>query len=98
VGSILGHNERLRVPHHRLVSRGNQGVRIITYSYCQQVGHLFNHCPFVDDRLKQLLREEVMIVHQHFLPTTTIVVPNVFVLRTQAMNFSIGHTFILVNY
>jgi hypothetical protein len=39
-----------------------------------------------------------MIVHQHFLPTTTIVVPNVSVLRTQAMNFSIGHTFILVNY
>jgi hypothetical protein len=62
------------------------------------VGHLFNHCPFVDDRLKQLLKEEVMNVHQLVLPTTTIVLPNVYVLRTQAMNFSIGHTIILVNY
>jgi hypothetical protein len=39
-----------------------------------------------------------MNVHQLVLPTTTIVLPNVYVLRTQAMNFSIGHTIILVNY
>jgi hypothetical protein len=30
-----------------------------------------------------------MNVHQHVLPTITIVVPNVFVLGTQAMNPSI---------
>jgi hypothetical protein len=59
---------------------------------------LFNHCPFVDDKLRQLLKEEVMNTHQHVLPTTTIAVPNVFVLRTQTTNPSIGHTTILVNY
>jgi hypothetical protein len=44
------------------------------------VGHLFNCCPFVDDKLKQLLKEEVMNVHQPVLPTTTTVIPNVFIL------------------
>jgi len=62
------------------------------------VGPVFKCYTFVDDRLKHLLREKVMNVHQHVLPTTTIVVPNVFVLRTQAMNFNIGHIAILVNY
>jgi hypothetical protein len=47
------------------------------------MGHLFNCCPFVDDRLRQLFREEMMNTHQHVLPTTTIVVPNVFVLGIQ---------------
>jgi hypothetical protein len=32
---------------------------------------MFKRCPFVDDKLKQLLNEEVMNVHQHVLPTTT---------------------------
>jgi hypothetical protein len=50
------------------------------------MGHLFNRCPFVDDKLRQLLREEVMNVHQPVIPTTTIAVPNVFILETQAMN------------
>jgi hypothetical protein len=59
---------------------------------------MFNHCSFVDDRLRQLLREEVMNVHQLVLPTTTIVIPNVSILGTQAMNPSIVHTTILVNY
>jgi hypothetical protein len=35
---------------------------------------------------------------QHILSTTTIVVPNVFILGTQAMNPNIGHIIILVNY
>jgi hypothetical protein len=39
-----------------------------------------------------------MNIHQHFFPTTTTIVPNVFVLRTQAMNPSISRTIILINY
>jgi hypothetical protein len=39
-----------------------------------------------------------MNTHQLVLPTTTIAIPNVFVLRTQAMNPSIGHMAIPVNY
>ncbi len=62
------------------------------------MGHLINDYPFVDDRLKQLVREEVMNVHQHVLPTTTIVKSNIHVLGTQAMNLSISHTTIPVNY
>ncbi len=60
--------------------------------------HLFNCCPFVDDRLKQLLREEVMNIHQHVLPITTTTIPNVFILGTQAMNPSIGHMVVPINY
>jgi hypothetical protein len=63
--------ERSQVPHYKLVLRGNQGVGIMTCSYCYQMGHLFNWCPFVDDGLKQLLREEVMNTHQPILQTTT---------------------------
>jgi len=37
-------------------------------------------------------------VHQHVFPTTTTVVPNVYVLGTQAMNPSIGHTIVPINY
>jgi hypothetical protein len=39
-----------------------------------------------------------MNVHQLVLPTTTIVVPKVYVLGTQAMNLNIGPTTIRVNY
>jgi hypothetical protein len=39
-----------------------------------------------------------MNIHRLVLPTTTTIVPNVFVLGTQAMNPSIGHTIIFVNY
>jgi len=39
-----------------------------------------------------------MNVHQHVLPTTTIIVPNVSILGTQAMNPSIVHTTIPINY
>jgi hypothetical protein len=59
---------------------------------------MFNYCPFVDDRLRQLLREDVMNVHQPILPTITTIIPNVFTLGNQAMNPNIGHTTIPVNY
>jgi hypothetical protein len=62
------------------------------------MGHLLNCCPLVDDRLKQLLREEVMNVHQLVLPTTTTIVPNVFVLGAQGVNPNIGHTIVPINY
>jgi hypothetical protein len=62
------------------------------------MGHLFNYCSFIDDRLRQLFREEVMNVHQHVLRTTTIVEPNVSILRIPAMNLSIVHITIHVNY
>jgi hypothetical protein len=39
-----------------------------------------------------------MNVHQPIFLTTTIVVPNVSILRILAMNFNIGHTIILINY
>jgi len=60
---VFGQGERSQVPHHRPVSRKNQGVGIITCSYCQQMGLLFNHCPFVNYMLRLLVREEVMNVH-----------------------------------
>jgi hypothetical protein len=59
---------------------------------------MFNCCPFVDDRLRQLLKEEVMNAHQHVFPTTTTIVPNVSILGTQAMNPNIGHMIVLVSY
>jgi hypothetical protein len=63
------------------------------------MGHLLNRCPLINDRLRQLLQEEVMNAHQPILPTTTTIVPNVFVLGTQVMNSSIGHMVIVhVNY
>jgi len=61
------------------------------------VGHLFNHCAFVNDRLKQLLREEVMNVWL-VLPTTMTIILNVYILGNQAMNPSIGHTTLPINY
>jgi hypothetical protein len=48
--------------------------------------HMFNRCPFIDDRVRQLFREEVMNTHQLVILTTTIAVPNVSVLGIQAMN------------
>jgi len=86
----------LQVSHP--VLGGNQGAGTVTYSYCHQMGHLFNRCTFVGDRLRQLFRQEVMNIHQPVLPTTTIVIPNVFILGTQAINPNIGHMAVLVNY
>jgi len=96
--SIPSPSERSQVPHHILVLGGNQGVGTMTCSYCYQMGHLFNGSPFVNDRLKQLFKEEVMNTHQPILPTTTIAVSNVSILGTQAMNPSIGRMVVLVNY
>jgi hypothetical protein len=62
------------------------------------MGHLLNCCPLVDDRLRQLLWEEVMNVHKPILPTTTTIVPNVFVLGAQAVNPNIGHIIVPINY
>jgi hypothetical protein len=45
-------HEGSQVPHHIPVLGKNQGVGTSTCSYCQQVGHLFNCCLFVDDILK----------------------------------------------
>ncbi len=95
---VVGPSERSQVPHHRPVLRGNQGVEIITCSYCYQKGHMFSRCPFVDDKLKQLLRVEVTNVHQPILPTITIVIPNMFILGTQAMNLNIVHIMVPINY
>ncbi len=39
-----------------------------------------------------------MNTHQPILPNTIITVPNMSILETQAMNLSIGHMAILVNY
>jgi hypothetical protein len=47
-----------------MVLGGNSNNENITYSYCQHVGHLFVHCPFVDDKLRQLLKDEVMNVKE----------------------------------
>ncbi len=95
---VVGPGERSQVPHHRPVLRGNQGVGIVTCSYCYQKGHMFSRCPFVDDKLRQFLKVEVMNVHQPILPTIIIVIPNVFILGTQAMNPSIVHIMVPINY
>jgi hypothetical protein len=95
---VLGLGEQLRKSHHRLVSGRNQGVGIVTYSYCYQMGHLFNCCPFIDDRLRQLFREEVMNIHKLVFPTTTTVVPHVSAFKIQAMNPSTSHMAVFVNY
>ncbi len=50
--SVPGPGERSQNPHHRLVLKRNQGTRSVTCSYCYQMGHMFQHCPFVDDRLR----------------------------------------------
>jgi hypothetical protein len=95
---VVGPGERSQVPHHRPILRRNQGVGIVTCSYCYQKGHMFSCCPFVDDKLRQLLRVEAMNVHRPILPTIIIAIPNVFILGTQAMNHSIVHTMVPINY
>jgi hypothetical protein len=41
--------------HHRPISRGNQGVGVVTCTYCHWMEHLLNCCPIVDDKLRPLL-------------------------------------------
>jgi hypothetical protein len=55
---VLGPSERSQIPHHIHVLGKNQGVGTITCSYCYQMGHMFNRCPFVDDKLRQLGRRQ----------------------------------------
>jgi hypothetical protein len=62
------------------------------------VGHQFKHYPFVGERLKQLLKDEMMNVHQHAILTTIIVLPNVHVQGIQIMNPSFGHMKIPISY
>jgi hypothetical protein len=95
---IFNEGEKPQVPHSTSVSRGNQGVGIATCSYCQQMGHRFSYCPFVDDRLRQLLREEVMNVHQLVILIIITILPNVLIPRIQAMNISISHIVIPISY
>ncbi len=39
-----------------------------------------------------------MNVHQHVLPTIIVVLTNAYILGTQAMNLSIGHMEVPINY
>jgi hypothetical protein len=52
IRSIPTQGERSQVPHHKPILKGNQGVGTIIFLYHQQVGHLLNHHPFVDDKLR----------------------------------------------
>jgi hypothetical protein len=65
------------------------------------VGHQFKHCPIIDDKLKQLLKDEVMNVIN--LPiciilATATILSNVNVQGSQIMNPSIGHMIIPISY
>jgi hypothetical protein len=47
-------------------------------AYCQHVGHEFKNCPFVDDKLKRLMKEEFKTFLQTVVsntPTTHVGVP-----------------------
>jgi hypothetical protein len=43
-----------------LVPRKNHSVENVICTYCEQVGHEFKHYLFFYDKLKQLLKDEVM--------------------------------------
>jgi hypothetical protein len=38
----------------------NHSVENVICTYCQRMGHEFKHCFFFNDKLKQLLKDEVM--------------------------------------
>jgi hypothetical protein len=57
VRAVSSPSEQLQISHHKLVSKRNQGVGTVTYSYYHKMEHLFNCYPFVDDRLRQLFKE-----------------------------------------
>jgi hypothetical protein len=42
----------------------------LTCAYYQQVGHEFKNYPFVDDKLKKLMREELQTSLQLVVPNT----------------------------
>ncbi len=42
----------------------------LTCAYCQHVGHEFKNFPFVDDKLKQLMREKLITSPQPTISST----------------------------
>ncbi len=73
----------IQVNEHKYITiGGNPGAKNVTCSYCHQMVHMFNCCPFIDDRLRQLFKEEVMNIHQHVIPIIIITVPNASILGT----------------
>ncbi len=45
----------------------------LTCAYCQQVGHEFKNYPFVDDKLKCLLRERLITFLPHVTTSTRVI-------------------------
>jgi hypothetical protein len=63
------------------------------------VGHEFKHCPFFNDKLKQLLKDEVMNIHHHVSPSATIILFNAPIPGIQVvMHPSLGNMVVLINY
>jgi hypothetical protein len=50
--------ERPLVQRSKLITTTQPTIEAeLTCAYCQQVGHEFKNCPFMDDKLKRLMRE-----------------------------------------
>ncbi len=63
----------------------------ITYAYCQQIGHEFKNYPFVDDKLKWLLREEFITSLSHVTMNTPTIHVGVFVPQIQSQSSLVIH-------
>jgi hypothetical protein len=50
---------------------------------CQQVGHEFKNYPFVDDKLKRLMKEELKTFLQLVVPITLTTHVGVYIQQTQ---------------
>jgi hypothetical protein len=58
---VMGIIEQPLVQRNILVTTPQPTIEIaLTYAYYQHVGHEFKNCPFVDDKLKQLMREKLI--------------------------------------
>jgi hypothetical protein len=56
----MGIIEQPHVQRNILVTNPQPTIEIeLTFAYCQHVGHEFKNCPFANDKLKQLMREEL---------------------------------------
>jgi hypothetical protein len=44
----------------------------LTCAYCQQVGHEFKNCPFVDDKLKRLMKKKLRTSLQPMVLSTPV--------------------------
>jgi hypothetical protein len=63
------------------------------------VGHEFKHYPFFNDKLKQLLKDEVMNIYHPISPSATIRLFNAPIQGTQmVMHPSLGNMVVLINY